>query len=492
MESDFDLEVDRRIAALRANPDSFLQRFDTNRDGRIDAQEMAAVRAVITHEILTGAKATNSPLVVRERFEFLSELGHGAQGVTELARDRRTGDLVAVKVMNLKTAKEWKAVDLFHREVDALSRLSHPQIPAFIDAFDIDETEFYLVQTFVPGDNLQVRLARQELFDEARIIDIAEQLFGVLSYLHSQSPPVLHRDVKPANIIINDDGKVSLVDFGAVQNQGSRGTTVVGTSGYMPAEQLIGRAVPASDVYAAGALLVHTVTRLHPADLEVSRLKLQWRSRAKISDPIADWIDRLISPVVEDRPRNADEALRWLKVAKEPVAATSKSLIRRPSRALTKDRVAPGGSIAISQQDDGFTMVIQPESWAFFLFKSGIVGVPILAIAFVAPTGGLRLMLVAAAMIISIVYVWYFLQHRGQRTVKFKGDRVEILLDGIVEEVANVSELDGPAVYFQNPLTGFHLLRKNGRRIRLTNSAPGKDEEWAAHEIRKHLAELKS
>ena len=300
-QSDFDLEVDQRIAALRSNPDSFLQRFDTNQDGRIDGQEMAAVRAVITHEILSGTQATNNPLVVRDRFEFLSELGHGAQGVTHLARDLKTGDLVAVKVMNLKTAKEWKAIDLFHREVEALRRLSHPQIPAFIDAFDIDETEFYLVQAFVPGDNLMVRLARQELMDEVRLRDIAEQLLEVLAYLHRQSPPVLHRDVKPANIIIGNDGKVSLVDFGAVQNQGSRGTTIV--------------AVPASDVYAAGALLVHAATRVHPADLEVSRLKLQWRARARVDNALADWIDRLISPAIEDRPQDANEALRLLKLA---------------------------------------------------------------------------------------------------------------------------------------------------------------------------------
>jgi len=490
-QSDFDLEVDQRIAALRSNPDSFLQRFDTNQDGRIDGQEMAAVRAVITHEILSGTQATNNPLVVRDRFEFLSELGHGAQGVTHLARDLKTGDLVAVKVMNLKTAKEWKAIDLFHREVEALRRLSHPQIPAFIDAFDIDETEFYLVQAFVPGDNLMVRLARQELMDEVRLRDIAEQLLEVLAYLHRQSPPVLHRDVKPANIIIGNDGKVSLVDFGAVQNQGSRGTTIVGTSGYMPPEQLSGHAVPASDVYAAGALLVHAATRTHPADLDVSRLKLQWRSRARLAETLQDWIDRLISPVVEDRPRNAAEALRWLKVGESTEVSTS-SLRPRPVRALAKSLVSPKGSISITQGDNGFMMVIQPASWTVFLFKIGLVGVPILALIFVAPTTAQRFMFAAAGIIIGAFYLWKFLRYRALRTLKVSADRVELLSDGILEASMGVGELDGPAVYFRRPHTGFLLKKKDGQTIQLTHALPGKDEDWASHEIRKYLAELKS
>lgn len=490
--SDFDASVDRRLAELHADQDSFLQRFDANQDGMIDGLELQAARAVIAHEILSGTGATHQKRVVKDRFELLSVLGHGAQGVTHLARDRQTGELVAVKVMNLKTAKEWKAIDLFHREVDALRRLSHSQIPAFVDAFDIDETEFFLVQTFVPGDNLMVRMVRQELIDEVRLKDIAEQLFGVLAYLHSQSPPVLHRDVKPANIIISDDGKVSLVDFGAVQNQGSRGTTIVGTSGYMPPEQLTGRAVPASDVYAAGALLVHAATRVHPAELEVSRLKLQWRPRARISESFANWMDRLISPVVEDRPRNADEALRWLKVTTE-ASDDSKAVVRaRPEGALVQHRTSPTESISVTQNADGMTMVIQPASWTVFGLKVGLFAIPALAMSFVADTTLPALMILLAGIVAALAFALHFRYYRALRILKISPGRIELFSDGILEESMGSHELDGPAVYFGRTNKGLHLLKRGGETIRLTHIAPGKDEEWASHEIRRYLAELKS
>jgi hypothetical protein len=487
MESDFDLEVDRRIAALRANPDSFLQRFDTNQDGRIDGQEMAAVRAVITHEILTGAQATNSPLVVRDRFEFLSELGHGAQGVTHLARDRQTGDLVAVKVMNLKTAREWKAVDLFHREVEALRRLSHPQIPAFIDAFDIDETEFYLVQAFVPGDNLMVRLARQELMDEVRLRDIAEQLLEVLAYLHRQSPPVLHRDVKPANIIIGNDGKVSLVDFGAVQNQGSKGTTIIGTSGYMPAEQLIGRAIPASDVYAAGALLVHAATRVHPADLEVSRLKLQWRAQAHVGEALADWIDRLISPSIEDRPQNADEALRLLNlVGSQQVALIPKSA----SNELVTSHAARG-TVSITHDDRGLTVAFGPPDWSSFVLWFLPFLVPVITLVAFESTLGATLVVLSVNFLL-FFFVWVAVHRvRAVRTLKIGPAKTEFYVGPVLGKSLQTQDIDGPLMISDRRSNGLSLLMKNGKSIAITNQI-GVDVDWAEHEIRKYLGDVLS
>ncbi len=489
MESDFDLEVDRRIAALRANPDSFLQRFDTNQDGRIDDQEMAAVRAVVTHEILTGAQATKSPWVVRDRFELLSELGHGAQGVTHLARDLQSGDLVAVKVMNLKTAREWKAIDLFHREVEALRQLSHPQIPAFIDAFDIDETEFYLVQAFVPGDNLQVRLARHELVDEGRLINIAEHLFEVLSYLHNQSPPVLHRDVKPANIIINDDGQVSLVDFGAVQNQGSRGTTIIGTSGYMPPEQLIGRAIPASDVYAAGALLIHAATRVHPADLEVSRLKLQWRARAHVGDALANWIDRLISPAIEDRPQNADEALRLLNLVGSPQDA----LIPKPASNALVTSHAERGTVSITRDEGGLTVAFGPPHWSSRIQAFlPVLLIPVLT--FIAYGTTFLGALVVSGSNLLMFLGWFLVVHRirAVRTLKLNPEHAELYVGRVLEKSLATKDIDGPMMLSTNGRRPkLALLMRTSRSVVITNQG-GDDIEWAEHEIRKYLGDILS
>ncbi len=472
-QSDFDLEVDQRIAALRSNPDSFLQRFDTNQDGRIDGQEMAAVRAVITHEILSGTQATNNPLVVRDRFEFLSELGHGAQGVTHLARDLKTGDLVAVKVMNLKTAKEWKAIDLFHREVEALRRLSHPQIPAFIDAFDIDETEFYLVQAFVPGDNLMVRLARQELMDEVRLRDIAEQLLEVLAYLHRQSPPVLHRDVKPANIIIGNDGKVSLVDFGAVQNQGSRGTTIV--------------AVPASDVYAAGALLVHAATRVHPADLEVSRLKLQWRARARVDNALADWIDRLISPAIEDRPQDANEALRLLKLAD----AQDAQIATTGSNALVTNQSSQHGTVEITRDDAGLTVTIGPRRWLYFAGYFVHFLSPIIAFSLIEMTLETTLVVYGGTLLLFLLALVLVRYMRRVRTLKLNPERAEIYVGRVLNKSLSMRDVDGPLMVREKRWNRLYLLMKNGKKIEVTNQV-GDEMDWVEHEIRKYLDDVHS
>lgn len=307
-----DSQIEARLAEMRTNPGELIARFDRNGDGTLDADEWAAARATVAREVL-GMSANCPETVVHQRYRLISQIGHGAQGQTFLAHDQHTGQLVALKTLHVKLAHEWKAIDLFQREAEALRKLNHPGIPAYIDAFEEnDGTEFYLAQTFVAGDNLEVRLARSEMFGQKRLEHIARGVLEILGYLHSQYPPVLHRDIKPANMILGADDRVFLVDFGAVQNQGSRGTTIVGTTGYMPPEQLAGRAAPGSDLYALAATLVHVATRCHPAELPVKRLKLDWRSRANLDPHFSNWLDKLLEPDVEARPRDARQALRDL------------------------------------------------------------------------------------------------------------------------------------------------------------------------------------
>ena len=126
---------------------------------------------------------------------------------------------------------------------------------------------------------------------ETEVRDIASQLLEILQYLHQQSPPLIHRDLKPHNIIRNDDGRVFLVDFGAVQdvyrNTLLKGSTVAGTFGYMAPEQFRGAAVPASDLYGLGATILYLLTHRSPADLPQSRLKLSFRAHVNISHRFA-------------------------------------------------------------------------------------------------------------------------------------------------------------------------------------------------------------
>jgi serine/threonine protein kinase len=318
--SSIDAQISARLEQLRVQHDHLLDRFDRNGDGMLDDEEWAAVRAVVAREVL-GMEDNCPDVLLRQRYRLISRIGQGAQGQTYLAHDLQTDRLVAVKTLHIRLTKEWKAVDLFQREVQAIARLNHKGIPAFIDSFEEQNgTELYLVQGFVPGDNIHVRLARNEMFSPERLKAIAIRTLEILDYLHSQAPPVLHRDIKPANLILGANDEVSLVDFGAVQNQGSRGTTIIGTTGYMPPEQLAGRATRASDLYALAATLVHIATQRHPSDLPVERLKLQWRNRARLPDDFAAWIDILLDPNVSKRPSSAAEALALLKNGAEILA----------------------------------------------------------------------------------------------------------------------------------------------------------------------------
>nr|MDJ0746481.1 ankyrin repeat domain-containing protein [Xenococcaceae cyanobacterium MO_167.B27] len=134
-------------------------------------------------------------------------------------------------------------------------------------------------------------------------------------------PPVIHRDIKPNNIIYSDEGKIYLVDFGAVQNTYynslMQGSTVVGTYGYMAPEQFRGKAVSATDLYSLGATLLYLLTHRSPAELPQDTLKLDFRNSVAISESFADWLEQMLEPDTEDRFATAEVALSKLFASKK-------------------------------------------------------------------------------------------------------------------------------------------------------------------------------
>jgi serine/threonine protein kinase len=144
--------------------------------------------------------------------------------------------------MSLRGQGSWKSVDLFEREARLLRSLSHPGIPSFVDAFNLDtptDRMYTLVQRLAPGDTLQALVDSGAWRpDEAEIERIAASMLDILGYLHGLRPPVVHRDVKPSNVLYDRvSGRVTLVDFGAVRDTFVDGSTMIGTFGYMPPEQ---------------------------------------------------------------------------------------------------------------------------------------------------------------------------------------------------------------------------------------------------------------
>lgn len=256
----------------------------------------------------TTAPPTSAPNdePLNDRYVLRKELGRGGQGITYLADDLETGNEVVVKELLLPRAINWKSIELFQREGTSLKSLSHDGIPSYIDAFHNEaEDRFFLIQEFVDGANFDQLLADSIQCSEDDARAFLSEMLEILEYIHDQKPPVIHRDIKPSNIIRRrSDGRLVLIDFGAAQAShidDDGGSTVIGTTGYMPVEQLSGRAVPATDLYALGATTVHLLSRRHPADLPVEHLTLQFQEYVNISMDLSLYLQKLLEPHVEDR-----------------------------------------------------------------------------------------------------------------------------------------------------------------------------------------------
>jgi len=221
----------------------------------------------------------------RDRYQIQQQLGKKAGRQTFLAIDNETQQPVVIKLLSFNKDFEWDDLKLFEREAETLKSLNHPAIPCYLDFFEVDlphSKGVALVQSYIPAKSLEAQLKAGRRFSEPEVKQLAIALLEILSYLHSQQPPVIHRDIKPSNILLGERsgnfvGQVYLVDFGSVQTLAATegGTiTVVGTYGYMPPEQFGGRAVPASDLYSLGATLIYLTTGKHPAELPQINLKL--------------------------------------------------------------------------------------------------------------------------------------------------------------------------------------------------------------------------
>jgi serine/threonine protein kinase len=257
--------------------------------------------------------------LIAQKYKIINLLGEGGSGSTYQARDLNSNRLVAIKVVSLLLAENWKTLELFEREAKVLKNLDHPFIPNYIDYFQIDtagDRRFYLVQELAQGQSLVKLVEKGWKPNEAVVKDIALQVLHILDYLHKLTPPVIHRDIKPQNIIRRDDGKVYLVDFGAVQdvyrNTLTRGETFVGTYGYMPPEQFRGHITFASDLYSLGATLLFLLTGRSPDTLPQKRMKIDFRPWVNLSPAFTNWLDKVLEPYAEERFQSAEEAIAFL------------------------------------------------------------------------------------------------------------------------------------------------------------------------------------
>lgn len=265
----------------------------------------------VDRRLLHGPFASN---VWGGRYEIDGFGGHGSQGTTFTGVDRKTGARVAVKFFDLGRAKDWKAQDLFDREVQTLKRLRHPGIPQFLDVLtDADTGARALVMTFIAGDSLGAVLKRDGIVPEKRLWGLLVDAANVLAAVHGEG--VVHRDLKPDNLILKPDGTVAVVDFGGVGVvRGNAGSTVVGTFGYMAPEQLYGAQTPATDLYALGATVLTLATNKDPEEQPRDGLAVDVDEAAPfLSPPLRALLTQMLSPDPKERPRDAAALLVELK-----------------------------------------------------------------------------------------------------------------------------------------------------------------------------------
>ena len=264
--------------------------------------------------------------ILRNHYKIINKLGSGGFGDTYLAEDVDLPDKPQCVVKHLKPQSNSPAVlqlaqELFNREAEFLYRLGRlsNQIPKLLAHFE-ENGEFYLVQEFVNGHDLTKEIIPGQKLNEAQVVQLLQEILQVLAFVHQQN--VIHRDIKPQNIMRRRDGKIILIDFGAVKEiqgmtiaQGQVTSTVsIGTAGYMPSEQALGKPRLCSDVYAVGMVAIQALTGILPHTLpqDANTGEVAWQDKANVSQELADILTNMVRYKFNERYRDADAALQAL------------------------------------------------------------------------------------------------------------------------------------------------------------------------------------
>lgn len=264
-------------------------------------------------------------IVLASRYRLLCSLGKGAFGKTYLAQDTLLPGEPKCVVKQLNPQMEngdylHLARRLFKQEAEALHKLGHwDKIPTLYAYFE-QEREFYLVQQYIPGNPLSTELTPGNIWTEAQVVQLLEEVLHTLDFIHSQS--VIHRDIKPSNLIRRQsDKKIVLVDFGAVKeviisqtNIDSNLTIGIGTKGYMSSEQIRGKPRFNSDIYALGIIGIQALTGLNPNEfIEDEDGEIIWKDRVNAAPKLVEIISNMTRYHFQERYQSAREVLQALE-----------------------------------------------------------------------------------------------------------------------------------------------------------------------------------
>ncbi|MFA6208096.1 MAG: serine/threonine-protein kinase [Candidatus Obscuribacterales bacterium] len=247
-------------------------------------------------------------LLQNGRYQVEGAIGVGGQGSAYTALDRLSGATVVLKefilpvFVNVKVRKS--ALEQFENEAKILRQLNNEQIVKLLDFF-VEDHRAYLVLEHIDGTSLRTLVEKKGACNEAYVRSLALQMCHILQYLHGLSPPVVHRDFTPDNLILRNDGKLKLIDFNVAQQVEETTTgTVVGKHAYLPPEQFRGETVSQSDLYALGATLHFLLTGDDPEPISVSQPKA---IVPNVSQEFSDIVAKATCLSEEERYQSAKE-----------------------------------------------------------------------------------------------------------------------------------------------------------------------------------------
>ena len=249
--------------------------------------------------------------VIDGKYEILKEIGKGGMSVVYLAMDKHLNKQWAVKEIRKKGngKNDEIVINSLLAEANLMKKLDHPSLPRIVDIIDNGVT-IYVIMDYIEGESLDKILNEYGAQPEELVINWAKQLCDALSYLHSQKPPIIYRDMKPANVMLKPEGNIKIIDFGIAREykeQNLADTTVLGTRGYAPPEQYSGQTDARSDIFALGMTMHHLLTGIDPRKGDSYAPVRQWNP--ELSEGIEIIINKCVEPVAENRYQNCEDLL---------------------------------------------------------------------------------------------------------------------------------------------------------------------------------------
>lgn len=255
--------------------------------------------------------------LVDGKYKILNKVGQGGMSVVYLAMNEKANKQWAVKEVRKDGIKDFEVVKQgLVAETDILKKLSHPNLPSIVDVIDTEDS-FIIIMDYIQGNSLNKALDEYGAQPQEHVISWAKQLCDVLGYLHTRTPAIIYRDMKPANIMLKPDGNVTLIDFGTAREFKEKNladTTCLGTVGYAAPEQFggMGQTDARTDIYCLGATLYHLVTGMNPCEppYEIKPIR-------EINPSLSSGLERIIQKCTQRDPNDRYQSAAELMYALE-------------------------------------------------------------------------------------------------------------------------------------------------------------------------------